>query len=65
MESNIPAAQDVMALLRAMSLKQMQELADVSGVPMPTLSKIRYGQTENPGIDTVRKFLGHIPPVPA
>jgi transcriptional regulator with XRE-family HTH domain len=60
MESNIPTVQSVQELLRSMSLKQMAALAEKSGVSMPTLSKIRYGQTENPGIDTVRKLLAHI-----
>lgn len=38
----------------------MQELARLSTVPFTTLWKIRAGLTLNPGIETVRRFYGHI-----
>jgi transcriptional regulator with XRE-family HTH domain len=33
---------------------QVEALAERTGVPLPTLIKIRHGQTENPRIETVR-----------
>ena len=36
-------------------------LAATSGVPVPTLQKIRYGITENPGYETMRKVLPLVP----
>lgn len=40
-----------------MNHADLQALADASLVPFPTLMKIRQGTTENPGIETVRRFL--------
>jgi hypothetical protein len=60
MSTPIPSAVDIRASLAALSLDQLDRLAELSGVPLPTLSKIRYGQTLNPGIETVRRFVPHI-----
>ena len=60
MTTAIPSAGDIRARLSALSLDQLDQLAKLSGVPLPTLSKIRYGQTLNPGIETVRQFAQHI-----
>ena len=38
----------------------LQELARISGVPFTTLWKIRSGESENPRIETVKKFAPHI-----
>ena len=40
---------------------RLQALALASGVPFTTLWKVRSGETANPGIETVRKFLPHLP----
>lgn len=56
----IPAVSDLSAELRALNLKQIDALAALSGVPAPTLVKIRNGHTLNPGLETVRKFLPHL-----
>jgi len=45
----------------ALSLTELDRLAGLSGVPLSTLTKIRYGQTVNPGIETVRLFMPHLP----
>lgn len=58
--STIPSAEDVRAALAPLSLKQLDRLAELSGVPATTIYKVKRGETENPGIETVRKFLGHV-----
>lgn len=60
MKNTIPSVNEVQDALRRLSLKQIDRLADLSGVPAPTIVKIRYGDTANPGIETIRKFLSHI-----
>ena len=44
-----------------MTLRQVGRLAELSGVPATTIYKIKRGETENPGIETVRKFMRHVP----
>ncbi|HNB43269.1 MAG TPA: hypothetical protein PLL72_03640 [Burkholderiaceae bacterium] len=60
MSNEIPSVTEVRARLADLSLAQLDELAAASGVPCPTIYKIKYGQTRNPGIETVRRFIGHI-----
>lgn len=60
MNERIPSAEQVRAALAPLNLRQLDELAALSGVPAPTIYKIRIGQTENPGIETVGKFMPHI-----
>ena len=60
MEVNIPSAIELRAELERLSHAQMQELSRLSGVPFTTLWKIRAGDTENPGIETARRFMPHI-----
>jgi len=57
---SIPTTETIRAELRRLTIKQMEQLADVSGVSFGALMKIRRGDTPNPGIETVAKFLGHI-----
>lgn len=61
----IPSAADVRAQLDALTFAQVRELASVSQVPFTTLWKIRSGETENPGIETLRKFMEHVSAVRA
>jgi predicted transcriptional regulator len=51
----------VRALLGPLSMEQISRLGDLSGVPPTTIYKIKRGETENPGIETVRKFMMHLP----
>lgn len=60
MDMNIPGIEEVRAKLAPLTLKQIDRLAAVSGVPATTIYKIKLGDTSNPGIETVRKFLPHI-----
>lgn len=60
MDIDIPAISVVRDALAALTMKQLERLALLSGVPMTTIYKIRLGDTENPGIETVRKFVPHI-----
>jgi predicted transcriptional regulator len=59
MESTIPSQAEVQSDLLTLGHAQMQELARVSGVPFTTLWKVRSGETTNPGLETVRKFMAH------
>lgn len=56
----IPSAADIARGLKRLNLAQLHALAKASSVPFATLSKVRSGETMNPGIETVRKFLPHI-----
>jgi transcriptional regulator with XRE-family HTH domain len=60
MNTSFPSASEVRAALEALSYAQIVRLAGISGVPMTTLWRLRSGETENPGIETVRKFAEHI-----
>lgn len=60
MDQPIPSAEELRAALAPLTLKQLDRLAELSGVPATTLYKIKRGETTNPGIDTARKFMPHI-----
>jgi len=64
MEAIIPSSSEVRAQLERLDNVQLQRLAEASKVPFTTLWKIRAGKpgggTDNPGLDTVRKFLPHV-----
>jgi len=54
MNASIPSAEQVRAALRRVAPSELAELAASTGVPLPTLVKVRNGQTSNPRIETVR-----------
>lgn len=56
----LPSAEQVRAALAPFNLKQLEALAEVSGIPFTTLYKIAKGKTDNPGIETLRKFVPYI-----
>lgn len=56
----IPSIEEVRAHLLELTFAQLQRLAQASGVPFGTIWKIRAGDTTNPGIETVRRFVGCI-----
>lgn len=56
MTCSIPAAAEVRGRLMQLSRRSVIDLASRTGVPFPTLVKIRNGQTMNPGVETVRQF---------
>ena len=60
MEKQIPSAESVRAQLDGMTMKQIDRLAELSGVPSTTIYKIKRGETQNPGVDTVRQFIPYI-----
>ena len=64
MQTLIPSTSDVRKRLQALRLHDLELVARASGVPFSTLIKIRTGQTGNPGIETVRKFIEHLPICP-
>lgn len=60
MENSIPSIADVQAALLHLSYSQIGTLSRLSGVPLTTLWKVRVGNTLNPGIETVRRFMPYI-----
>lgn len=56
----LPSAEQVRAELRKLNRAQVEALGALTGVPFRSLWKIRSGETQNPGIDTVGKFYGRI-----
>lgn len=60
MAESIPSVADIKAALTPLTLRQLNRLSELSGVPATTISKIRRGETGNPGIETVRLFAPHI-----
>lgn len=64
MESSITTSSAAREALAPLGHAQLQKLAAVSGVPFTTLWKIRSGETQNPGIDTVAKFAPHVGALP-
>lgn len=61
MNSHIPSVGELERSLRALTLAQVRAVANGSGVPYRTLLNIRFGKTPNPGLETVRKFVSHLP----
>ena len=60
METPPLSSDDVRQALAPLTLRHIERLASLSGVPAATIYKIKRGETGNPGIDTVGKFLPHI-----
>lgn len=60
MDTPIPSAAQVREALSPLTLKQIDLLARLSGVPSTTIYKIKRGETDNPGIETVGKFMPHV-----
>lgn len=60
MSTPIPSSHDIREALKSLTLKQIDSLAELSGVPAPTIYKIKRGETNNPGIETLRKFMPHV-----
>jgi predicted transcriptional regulator len=60
MSIEIPPIAEIRAALQPLTLKQLDALGTLSGVPAATIAKIRRGETKNPGTETCRKFLPHL-----
>jgi hypothetical protein len=61
MDQPIPSAEDIRAALAPLSMKQLDALERLSGVPATTIYKIKRGETVNPGIETLGKFMPFVP----
>ena len=61
LQPTLLSVEDVRAALGPLTLKQLALLAERSGVPATTIYKIRRGETGNPGLETVRQFMAHLP----
>ena len=61
MQQTIPSASEIRVRLKVLSHADLRVLSATSGVPFTTLWKVRSGETPNPGIETVRQFVAHIP----
>ena len=57
MTYQIPSTKTVRELLKKMKQSDLETLSKQCDVPLPTLNKIRYGVTINPGLETVRKIF--------
>lgn len=57
MRYQIPSHHDVQEILRRFRQAELHEIGIQSGVPFPTIMKIRQGVTRNPGLETVRSIL--------
>lgn len=62
MNTDIPSASELQALLQPLRTGDLARISKASGVPFGTLWKVRSGETTNPGIETVRRFLPHVLP---
>jgi predicted transcriptional regulator len=60
MDHSTLSSADVRKALALLTLSEIERLASVSGVPASTIYKIKRGETANPGIDTVGKFMPHL-----
>lgn len=60
MSPSFPNASYVRAGLSSLTMKQIDRLADLSGVAAPTIYKIKRGEIVNPGVETVAKFWPHL-----
>lgn len=58
--NTIPSAAELHARISTLREPQLQRLSELSGVPLPTIHKIRFRQTKNPRLDTVRALIEHI-----
>lgn len=65
MSTPILSGEEVRKRMAGLSLSALEELSKRSNVPFTTLYKIKRGETMNPGIETVRAFIDHIPADPA
>lgn len=48
---------DKLRVLKAESSFSTREIANISGIPEPTLEKLFSGQTKNPGINTIQQLV--------
>lgn len=46
----------VVERLRNTTDRDIRQLAQVTGLAWPTITKIKYGQTKNPGVTTVQRL---------
>jgi len=60
MENTLVSSTAVRDALAPLTMRQLERLSVLSGVPATTIYKIQRGETKNPGIDTVAQFLPHV-----
>lgn len=60
MNNLIPSIEQIREALQPLTLKQLEELERLSGVPATTIYKIKRGETANPGVETIGRFLPHV-----
>ena len=56
---------DALEQIRGARFADLESLALVTGVPVATLVKIKYGQTKNPRVQTAMKLIEHYASQPA
>jgi predicted transcriptional regulator len=50
----------VLERLKAASEADVKAISEATGVPAPTIAKIKYGQTPNPRVMTVQRLYSHL-----
>ena len=60
MNTDLPSPEEVRAALAPLTLKQLDELEQLSGVAATTIYKIQRGETGDPRLGTARKILPFI-----
>lgn len=56
----VPSIEQIREALQPLTLKQLEALEKLSGVPATTIYKIKRGETTNPGVETIGRFLPHV-----
>lgn len=49
-------SQDIMKAVRAMNMAQQKSLCDATGLPAPTVAKLKYSQVADPRTSTMDKL---------
>lgn len=60
MNIEVPSVEAVREALAGLTLKQIERLGELSGVPWSTIYKIKRGETRDPGMDTCGRFMPHV-----
>lgn len=54
---------EILARVRSCTEAQLREINAATGLPMPTLTKLRYGVTDDPRVSTVDKLRAYFDPL--
>lgn len=60
MDTDIPSVSEIRAALNDLGGMSLNRLSRLSGCSLSTLHRIQSGESENPGVETVRSFWGYV-----